>query len=150
MHRNQYYAHGQRNVNEPGGYVKREKAKEPQNNQNQSEYRQHVVFSSFLVLRSAQSTKNTVEQSQSPTGDPTDFLPLATVGITRLLRSTAPIRSLQPEFPISTLSLRKLIRRPPLSCQSQIAMAVVEWHRGSLGSPPGWPSLVLASSQLRR
>ena len=50
MHCNQYYAHDQRKVNEPGGYVKREKAKEPQNNQNQSEYRQHVVFSSLLSV----------------------------------------------------------------------------------------------------
>ena len=38
----------------------------------------------------------------------------------------------------------RTIRQPPLSCQSQIAMAVVEWHRGWLGSPAGWASLVLA------
>jgi hypothetical protein len=37
-----------------------------------------------------------------------------------------------------------------LSCQSQIAMAVVEWHHGSFGSSADWLGLVLASSQLRR
>jgi len=29
-----------------------------------------------------------------------------------------------------------------LSCQVQLDIAVVEWHRGSLGSSAGWPGLV--------
>jgi hypothetical protein len=40
---------------------------------------------------------------------------------------------------ISTLSLRRTIR-PPISCQSQIAMAVIEWHRGWLGNSAGGES----------
>ncbi len=43
-------------------------------------------------------------------------------------------RTTNREFPISTLSLRKNLTAAALSCQSQITMAVVEWHRGSLGS----------------
>jgi len=38
MHQEQDDAHHERNVDETGGYVKREKPKEPQNDQNRSEY----------------------------------------------------------------------------------------------------------------
>ena|ERR1700681_659804 len=35
-------------------------------------------------------------------------------------------------YRLDTLSLHGTTRQPPLSCQSQIAMAVVEWPRGWL------------------
>jgi hypothetical protein len=41
MQDQQYYSHNEGNVNETAGYVKREQPKEPENNQNQSEHRQH-------------------------------------------------------------------------------------------------------------
>ncbi len=52
MQSNQYYAHDKRNVNETAGYVKRQKPKEPQNNHNRSEYRQHDIFPPFHILLS--------------------------------------------------------------------------------------------------
>jgi hypothetical protein len=57
---------------------------------------------------------------------------------------------IKPDFPISTLSLHRTMRRPPLTRQSQIAVAVVEWHRGWLGSSAGWPGSLAVRQQKRR
>jgi hypothetical protein len=48
MQHEQYQAHNQSNVNESAGYVKREKPKQPENDQNCGDYPKHVVISLFL------------------------------------------------------------------------------------------------------
>jgi hypothetical protein len=53
MHRKHDRAHDERNVNQTGGYVKREKPKQPENNQDCSENRQHVFLSFFVLARNS-------------------------------------------------------------------------------------------------
>jgi len=49
MHRKHDEAHDERNVNQAAGYVKREKPKQPKNNQNCSEYPQHDLFLPLII-----------------------------------------------------------------------------------------------------
>jgi hypothetical protein len=56
MQHEQYQAHNQSHVNESGRYVKREKSKQPKNNQNCCNYPKHVFISLLLGARKALSS----------------------------------------------------------------------------------------------
>jgi hypothetical protein len=53
MHHEQYEAHNQDNVNQPGGYVKCEEAKQPKDDQNRGDYPKHVFISLFRGARTS-------------------------------------------------------------------------------------------------
>jgi hypothetical protein len=64
MHHEQDQAHNEGNVNETGSYVKREKSKQPKNNQNCGDYPKHVFIS--LTLSGAISTIPFFRKSRMP------------------------------------------------------------------------------------
>jgi hypothetical protein len=57
MQHKQYQAHNQGRVNESGGYVKREKSKQPKNNQNYGDYSKHVFLSPCFCARESRGSK---------------------------------------------------------------------------------------------
>jgi hypothetical protein len=48
MQHEQYQAHNEGNVNESGGYVKCEESKQPKDDQDKSDYREHIFISLLL------------------------------------------------------------------------------------------------------
>lgn len=51
MQHEQYQAHNEGNVNESGGYVKCEESKQPKDDQDKSDYREHIFISLLLSAK---------------------------------------------------------------------------------------------------